>query len=712
MGKGKFKKPIFLFLISGVFFLGLLFGLQKQQELPKPLEHEVTVELVVLEVFVTDKEGNFVDDLKRNDFEIYEDGKRVDIQYFAVVTPEKRSLSEVSEEVEKVKIPLAPQKMKLVILFDNLNTNRFYLSSHWAQIEETIKALSDKVEETMIMELSREYGARVIQPFISDQNMLSDAISRFRLDLSENIREEMKRHEMEDLEREGQKKLEDRFIGNPFYIMDCIMEEEKLIKRQTLSDSFGSFLAAVNHIRKFEGTKSILLVSDGFHLERKSKKGIVVDGGHYRYVYKGVVRLFDPFKLFGGKSYHDQNEAFEKLLQLINEERLIFYAFSPMELKQDFSVTAPIGTGDIFKDEMEQWARERYSLDRIAEETGGVYLKGQKKYENFIKELGRDLTHFYDISFAPSRKRKKGYHKIEVRVRRPELRIRYKKGYSDFTDEEIEKRRLASAFLSPSLFKDIAFSCKTDFIALRGGYLQFWIRMKIPLGQFRKYRDRTLPDEMALLFGINEWKEKKVYTGGKVLWIKRAVEKGLNTLYRAYITSLVDLEPGDYQTRLVLKQREDRIGGWEASVRIPDVKKEKSLSLFNVICGFLREEEKENTVPFSISIGDGSLLLSRYKFYPFVENVFAQGRQGALLLQISNPEEVKDLSLQFSLLNDKNIPLDVSSESVESYFDEELKISTEVYLLDFQKIPPADYHLNIKSADGQIEKGIEIKIVS
>jgi len=673
-----------------------LYGLQEQQELPKPLKHEVTVELVVVEVFVTDREGNFIDNLTRDDFEIYEDGKKVDIQYFAVVTPEVESLPEISEETQKMKRPLAPQKMKLVILFDNLNTNRFYLNAQWFQFEEMFRALSGQVEETMILELNRKTGVKVIQPFTSDQKILIDNIS----EVSNGFWKEADEAVREGLIREIYSLIAGGFLSSSagLFIIESLKKEEGLIRRKRLADSFSAFLSAVNYIRQFDGIKAVLIISDGLHLE------------------KDIVRIFDPFKLFGGKRYFDQREAFEKFLQIINEERLVFYALSPEGLKGDFSVASFVDyfskRGQMFKNELAQWTRERYTLQEIADETGGVYLRGQKKFENFVKELGRDLTHFYDISYVPPKKRKKGYHRIEVKVKRPELMVRHRKGYSDFTDEEIEKRKLASAFLSPSLFKDIAFSCKTDFIALRGGYLQFWIRMRIPLDQFKKDNDLDPSEEMSLLFGINEWSKNKVHTGGRKLQIKEAIEKNLGILYRAYITSLVNLEPGDYETRLVLKQGEDRMGGWEAAVRIPDVKKEKSLSLFNVICGFSEEVETENAVPFSVSIGDGSLLLSRSKFYPFVENVISRGRQVSLLLQVCNPEEVKDLAFQFSLVDGKNIPLSVSSERIESYFDQELKISSEVYLLDFQGIPAGDYQLEIKSLDGRIEEGIEIKIVS
>jgi len=671
-------KKISLLIALFVLF-SFLCGFQKQQKQEKPLEHEVTVELVIVEVFVTDKQGNFVDNLTKDDFEIFEDGKKVKIQYFAVVTPEQVILGEkevVEKAKEKVKPPI-PQKMRLVILFDCINTNRFYLESQWPRIQEMFKALSDKVEETMIMELSREAGMRVIQPFTSEKNLLADGIHKFRVDKWKEVDQEARESLILDL----QEAVRGGFMFSAGHIIEAIREEEKVIRRGRLADSFSAFLAAVNYIRRFEGIKSVLVVSDGLHLK------------------KDIVRIFDPFGLFGGKKYFDQREAFEKFLELINEEKLIFYAFSPKP-----SVKTAFDPG--------QWARELYTLQEIAEETGGVHLRGQKKYENFIKELGRDLNYFYDISYAPPAKRKKEYHKIEVRVKKPGLKVRYRKGYSDFTEAEVEKRSLASAFLSPSIFKDISFSCKTDFVALRGSSAQFWIRLRIPLDQFRTDLDLETPENLALLFGINEWREKRVHTGGTTITIKEAVEKGSDILYRALITSLVNLKPGEYETRLILRQSGDQIGGWEASLKIPDMKKGNSSSIISSIFGFLRKEEKENTVPFSVSIGDGSLLLSRYRLYPSVENVFKERSKVALFVQIYCPKENKDFSLQFSLSEEDKMTTNLPFHKIESFFDKKLKVLSEVYLLDFQDVQPGDYQLMIGNSEKHLGKKMEVKIIS
>jgi hypothetical protein len=51
------KKGVILFLSCTLIFSYVLLGFQKQDKLPQPEEHEVTVRLVLTDVIVTDKKG-------------------------------------------------------------------------------------------------------------------------------------------------------------------------------------------------------------------------------------------------------------------------------------------------------------------------------------------------------------------------------------------------------------------------------------------------------------------------------------------------------------------------------------------------------------------------------------------------------------------------------------------------------------------------------
>lgn len=62
-------------VIVSVLFLWLYGYQEQEQEIPLPEKHEVAVRLVLLDVIVT-KGGEFVKDLTKDDFELFEDGKK------------------------------------------------------------------------------------------------------------------------------------------------------------------------------------------------------------------------------------------------------------------------------------------------------------------------------------------------------------------------------------------------------------------------------------------------------------------------------------------------------------------------------------------------------------------------------------------------------------------------------------------------------------
>ena len=55
----------------------VLFAVSDRIKSSQTEEHEAIVRLVLVDVVATDKEGNFVSDLKEEDLEVYENGKRL-----------------------------------------------------------------------------------------------------------------------------------------------------------------------------------------------------------------------------------------------------------------------------------------------------------------------------------------------------------------------------------------------------------------------------------------------------------------------------------------------------------------------------------------------------------------------------------------------------------------------------------------------------------
>ena len=164
------NKKTFLIIFVFSILISQLFGLRKQKQQMPPEKHEVEVRLVLVDVIVT-KDGKFVKDLNKYDFELYEDGKKIPINSLELVSFEERVLKFKKEEKE-IKLPPQPKK-KLVVIFDRINFPDDMklllrqLRDMKAQSERIIEELLSLINlgnEAMICQLSSRKGFEILQP--------------------------------------------------------------------------------------------------------------------------------------------------------------------------------------------------------------------------------------------------------------------------------------------------------------------------------------------------------------------------------------------------------------------------------------------------------------------------------------------------------------------------------------------------------------------
>jgi hypothetical protein len=102
----------------GVLVLAIL-GAQKQQRLIQAEEHVATVRLVLVDVIIT-KDGKFVTDLDKDEFELFEDDKKIAINSLELISYGARESRLQKEESEATSQP-APKK-QLVVVFDGVSS--------------------------------------------------------------------------------------------------------------------------------------------------------------------------------------------------------------------------------------------------------------------------------------------------------------------------------------------------------------------------------------------------------------------------------------------------------------------------------------------------------------------------------------------------------------------------------------------------------------
>lgn len=121
------KKIIITLLFSLFFYSSLIFlhsEITQEEKIQKTLQHEAAVTLKLIQVYVTDKEGNPVSDLKKEDFKLWDNEKQqkiTDFETHVFVFPKKEpepAQAVVSPEKIVPSPPPIPMNRKFFIFLD------------------------------------------------------------------------------------------------------------------------------------------------------------------------------------------------------------------------------------------------------------------------------------------------------------------------------------------------------------------------------------------------------------------------------------------------------------------------------------------------------------------------------------------------------------------------------------------------------------------
>ncbi len=159
------KKGLLFFLLCFCSLFYWLYGIQQ-------VKHEVAVRLVLVDVIAT-KDGEFVKDLTVEDFEVKEDGKKIPINSFELISFEKRELSIQEQEPQRSE---RPQK-KLAVIFDGINAWEKDIQENIDKIVDELVPLVKLGNEVMVCQLNEAKGMEVLQPFTSDEGAIRTAVA-------------------------------------------------------------------------------------------------------------------------------------------------------------------------------------------------------------------------------------------------------------------------------------------------------------------------------------------------------------------------------------------------------------------------------------------------------------------------------------------------------------------------------------------------------
>ncbi len=694
------RNSAFIFLIVPLMLLAIIAPClcleppQAQNKQPTA-QHEVTVTLKLVQAYVTDKKGNSILDLKKDDFIIYDNGKSQPVTEFekhilSVPSVETDSKSERAQEMESS----ASRKLlnrRFFLLFDfAFNNPKGILKAKEAALKfidtkltqfDELGLLSYSVPKSLVLHeyltTDHEKVRKVVESFGLKETLgraENLEVQYWRELIGVNPLDASKRGGVADKEKEAEEFELIRLKKNRTAELSA-----EALKFFTLA---GTRLHALNFISKMRELASALRYISGY------KHVILFSSGIPHSLAYGIQAPFGETTFEGNFGDSLLREKYEDMLK---------------EMAASNSTLYTLDTEDaVAKIASDVRMRGAFSLMKMANATGGKYFGNINNYEKHLERIQNLTGCFYVLGYYIDEKWDGKYHEIKVEVRRPGYEVYAQKGYfnpkpfSEYNKMEkmlhlVDLALADEPFLqTPVRFPLVALPCS--------------IKGKSNLAFFASLPVEKLQDisgektEIVSLIFDNE--DNIVKTE------RNEVELSTLPKGRVYYCSLISLPPGAYKSRLVVRNLETGKGAvGSAAVSVPGAPGAE-IKLYPPL--LLKEQR-------------GSFYLRNpYSVYPFdtarYSPVMGQIEKGTKSLfavlrcsfsGIQDPEIKLSASLIHRLNNAAKKP--PAKVLIHKKYHEE---DTDIFLIELQtgELKPGEYFLYLLADEGKTQSGSRLSI--
>ena len=605
----------------------------------------ITSNLVQVDVTVTDSRGRQVTDLRPEDFEIIEEGKPQRITNFSYISRARKPAASApappplptgvgdrgAGKRPPVPAPVPPARLRpeqvrnsIALVVDDLGLSQ----ESSVRVRQALKKFVDEQMQPgdLVAVIRTSAGMGALQQFTADKRLLYAAIERVRYNLGsrsavstfapvggEGIAVQIKNDALAMHTGGPQQKTGDQRAGvshtsAPGAGLNSFREE--IFSVGTL----GALNFVLRGLKELPGRKSLILFSDGFKMYPEDP---------------GSTRVLDSLR---------------RLTDLANRASVVFYTIDPRGVQYTGisaadNLSGPMGTTSrsantepglsglsqqtidrlggeekaaahlrsreprptnpfyTHMDDINQAITERrrdffesqQGLSYLATQTGGFLVKNNNDIVGAVHRVLNDQEGYYLIGYRPddSLTRPEGerpYRNLVVRVRRPDLQVRTRKGYYGFTSEEASNpfrtptEQLFAALTSPFQGGQIGLRMTSLFgyDAQRGPFTQSLLHINAKDLGFRAtpqgWREAVL-EIMAVTFGdsgkVIDQDDRSYHIQVSEKEFERAERDGL-----VYVVTLPIKKPGAYQLRIgVRDQATSKVGSANQYIEVPDVKK-------------------------------------------------------------------------------------------------------------------------------------------
>jgi VWFA-related protein len=411
------------------------------------------INTVRVDVIVSDRQGNPVSDLKLEDFEITEDGK--------------------------------PQKA------DTFRLIKIDTTTQPGYTSRSIRTRND--EDTA----AADENSRIFMFFLDDYHVMRDSSMSMKKPVIDFIANELGPSDLIGVmypltpidaaivtrNHQGVINAVQKFEGRKYnyepvnaieqgYVFKLTPDAIEMIRRQVTFGALRGICTKMGSLR--EGRKQLILLSEGFNsmlppqMRSNLPGAFAAPGDITRDPFAGDNNINEDRARFSQDM--DMQREMQDVWDACNRNNTSIYAVDPRGLAVGgFDITANIS----MRTSQQYLNASLDTLRELADNTDGRAIVNRNDLGAAMKQIVRDASAYYLVGYNSSLARTDGkFHEIKVRVKRPGVQVRHRKGYWAFTDADV-KRAIAGPRPGPPAEVSKALAAIAPMTNRR--YIRTWI---------------------------------------------------------------------------------------------------------------------------------------------------------------------------------------------------------------------------------------------
>jgi VWFA-related protein len=707
---------LFLLIVCALFLPPNAFSQEVKPTATPPVDNNVLkipTTLIQVDVSVTDNKGKTVNDLKAEDFEIYENGVKQNVTTFSFISNVRIKNETPRETKNKLTVPiptaqLRPEQVRrtFALVVDDLSLS-FESTAHVRQALK--KFVDEQIQDGDLVAIIRTgAGIGALQQFTTDRRQLYAAIEKVKWNPSGKGR------------LSSFNPFEPTMAERALAMGDTTVTEEDLKADKDFKEGFddfqGSFFATgtlgalkyiVGGMQEIKGKKSVVLFSDGLQIFNKTE-GSTQDASRI-------------------------GEFLKQLVNLANANSVVFYTIDARGLETtNLSVQDNVMNNDPGKllqaltEKIDERSAELFNtqdgLVYLARGTGGKAFLNQNDINGSIDKILDDQG-YYLLGYQPNAdtfdENASRFNKLEVKVLRENLNIRYRTGFFGKPDEKTVRptkltvaQQLTNALSSPFGLNDISLKFNTVFNneKKQGSFVRSLLYVNTKDIKFTDEPGgikKTTFEVLGVSFGDNGVAVDQISNSYTLTVKNENFTKMLNEGFVYYFTFPIK-KPGAYQLRVAIRDSvSGKIGSASQFIEIPNLKKNgltvsslvlESMSVENwrKILNYSQKFQWNNKAPDMPNLTNRLIDTSLRKFKR--NSVLRYGFEvyNAKLDSSNKPH----LATQVRLFRDGQLVLDGEQVPLELLEQKDFEITSGIGVVDLgSQTPSGDYILQIVVID-------------